>query len=119
MRVEFHRPNEPETVVATADWDGRRVIVTSEDEEARSAVERLFRPTPVVVDDASMRMLGAHGESVVQPGGLDWFRAAALARAGEAGLVARFVPGVAPGAGWDPAANYRRFNEQVRRISRA
>lgn len=119
MRAEFHRPDEPETVVATADWDGRGAIVASEHEEVRAALGKVFRSSPVVVDDASMRMLGAHGESVVQPGALDWFRAAALVRASEVGLVARLVPGVPPGAGWDPAANYRHFDEQVRRISRA
>jgi hypothetical protein len=117
VRVEFHRPEDPQDVVGSADWDGRRAVVRADDDEVRAALERVFRPAPVVIDDASLRHLGASGESVVQPGGLEWFRAAAIVRSPEAGLVPRFVATAPAGAGWDPAANYRRFSEQVRRIT--
>jgi hypothetical protein len=53
---------------------------------------------------------------MLQPGGLEWFRAVAQFRVpAETGLVARTVPGVARG-GYDPAANYRRFSEQIERL---
>ncbi len=53
---------------------------------------------------------------MLQPGDLGWFRAVAQFRVpAETGLVARTVPGVARG-GYDPAANYRRFSEQIERL---
>jgi len=88
-----------------------------EDPSVAGCVARIFRPTPVVVDDAAYRSEGTHGEVVVQPGTLEWFRAAALTRAGEAGLVARLVPGELEG-GWDPAALYRTFEETMDRLAR-
>jgi hypothetical protein len=52
----------------------------------------------------------------LQPGDLEWFRAVAQSRAtDESGLAARFVPGTIVG-GFDPAANYRRFEEQIERL---
>src|SRR5918999_5047817 len=113
MRVEFHLPDDPERVVAEADWDGFRAVVRAPDEERRAAVERFFRPTPVVLEDPALRPRGSRGETVLQPGSLEWFRAAALTRAMEAGLAARIVPEVAGPGGWDPAAAYRTFRESV------
>ena len=53
---------------------------------------------------------------MIQPGSLEWFRAVANGRATtESGLSARFVPGVEAG-GFDPAAGYRRFDEQLERL---
>ncbi|HEX6264137.1 MAG TPA: hypothetical protein VF036_02530 [Actinomycetota bacterium] len=53
---------------------------------------------------------------MLQPGDLEWFRAVAQFRVpAETGLVARTVPGVTRG-GYDPAANYRRFSEQIERL---
>jgi TPP-dependent pyruvate/acetoin dehydrogenase alpha subunit len=52
---------------------------------------------------------------VIQPGSLEWFRAAAQVRAAEAGLVARMVPGVSRG-GYDPAAGYRSFDQAIERL---
>jgi hypothetical protein len=92
------------------------VIVEAEDAELKAAIQRAFRPVPVVVDDPSLRYPGTSGESVLQPGDLEWFRAVAQVRVpAETGLIARAVPGVTAG-GYDPAANYRRFSEQIERL---
>ena len=116
MRAEFLRADDAAEVVATASWDGRGVVVEADDEAVRSALERIFRPTPVVVDDPSYRPLYARGESVVQPGNAEWFLAAAYARAASEELKARVVPEVVGQGGWDPAAAYRTFREDVARL---
>ena len=77
---------------------------------------RIFKRTPVVVNDPAYLSLGAHGESVVQPGDAVWFRAAAYARAPAEGLKVRIVPEVEAQGGWDPAAAYRTFREDVGRL---
>jgi hypothetical protein len=117
MLAEFLRPDDEERhVVVTAAWDGRRARVEADVEELRAGVVKAFRPTPVVVDDASYRRLGTHGSVVIQPGDLEWFRAVAQVRVpAETGLLARLVPGVSEG-GFDPAASYRRFEEQLERL---
>ncbi|MFL5768003.1 MAG: hypothetical protein ACJ758_09215 [Actinomycetota bacterium] len=119
MRVEFFHPPASEDVVGRARWDGKRAVIESEDDEVRGKLQRVFRVTPVVVDDASTRMLGASGETALQPGSLEWFRAAALTRTEPEGLSARIVPDFEPGEGWDPASNYRTFRNQIRRIDAA
>jgi hypothetical protein len=92
------------------------VVVDAADPKLKASIERAFRPTPVVVDDPSLRYPGTSGESVLHPGDLEWFRAVAHVRVpAETGLVARSVPGVIVG-GYDPAANYRRFSEQIERL---
>ena len=97
-------------------WLDRRATVESDDPDLKRSIEHAFRPTPVVVDDPSLRSAGTRGELVLQPGGLAWFRAVAQFRVlAETGLVARAVPGVEAG-GYDPAANYRRFSEQIERL---
>jgi hypothetical protein len=116
MRVEFHRPGDPEEIVGTARWDGRRAHVEADDEGMRESIARVFRLSPVVVEDPSLRPMGTRGETVLQPGSVEWFRAAALSRAAEAGLVARVVPEVSGQGGWDPASAYRTFRETVQRI---
>ena len=117
MRAEFRRADdESDAVVGTARWNGQRVEIDADDDAVRRAVERIFRPAPVVVDDPSFRSLGARGEAMVQPGNGEWFRAAAYARASEAGLKARLVPEVVGQGGWDPAAAYRTFREDVGRL---
>jgi hypothetical protein len=135
LRVEFHHPPEraesptqqpqpgpppppptPPPAVASATWVGDRVVVDADDPTLRASIERAFRSIPVVVDDPSLRYPGTSGESVLHPGDLEWFRAVAHVRVpAETGLVARSVPGVTVG-GYDPAANYRRFSEQVDRL---
>jgi hypothetical protein len=53
---------------------------------------------------------------VLQPGSLEWFRATAFTRVpAETGLGARAVADTIDG-GYDPAANYRPFDEQIERI---
>jgi hypothetical protein len=118
MRVEFHPPTDPDTVVATALWTGSTTEIRSEDDEIRSKLERAFRPTPiVVVDDPSYRKQGTQGEVVIQPGTMEWFRAAAQVRVpAETGLASRLVPGITEG-GFDPAAQYRDFNDTMSRLT--
>jgi hypothetical protein len=131
LRIEFHHPAEqappapagpppppppPPPAVASVTWLDRRPAVESDDAGIRRSIERAFRATPVVVDDPTLRSAGTRGEQVLQPGSLVWFRAVAQFRVpAETGLVARSVPGVAAG-GYDPAANYRRFSEQIERL---
>lgn len=92
------------------------MVVEAEDAQLKASIERAFRAVPVVVDDPSLRYPGTSGESVLQPGDLEWFRAVAQVRVpADTGLVARSVPGVTAG-GYDPAANYRRFSEQIARL---
>ncbi|MEP7060050.1 MAG: hypothetical protein ABI828_04905 [Actinomycetota bacterium] len=128
MKVEFYRPAPPDaepdavaaaaqSVVATAKWHDGQVQVACEDPELQSVLTTAFRPTSVVVEnDASYRRLGTDGPVVLQPGDLEWFRAAAQIRAPkETGLAARLVPGVRAG-GFDPAAGYRDFAATIERL---
>ncbi|MGH2681209.1 MAG: hypothetical protein ACRDG8_12145 [Actinomycetota bacterium] len=133
LRIEFHHPAEPAEpastppgprappppplpAVASATWTDDRAVIGSDDPAIRASLERAFRPTPVVIDDPSLRYPGTHGDLMLQPGDLEWFRAVAQFRvAAETGLVARSVPGVRAG-GYDPAANYRPFSEQIERL---
>jgi len=116
MRADFYREEDPETVVGTARWNGRRVEVDSEDADLRGTLSRLFRATPVVVDDPSLLPPGTAGEAVIQPGSLEWFRLAALNRAPAAGVRVRLVPEVEMKTGWDPASAYRTFRQVVTRL---
>jgi hypothetical protein len=118
MKVEFYREDAPDDVVAIASWDGRDVTVDCEDEALGVIVTKSFRRTPVVTDDGAYRRQGASGAVQLQPGSLEWFRAAAQIRATvESGLLARLVPGITEG-GFDPAAGYRSFRDAVDRLSR-
>ena len=115
IRAELYRPEEPDTVVAAATWnDGRPRIEPAEG--APDGVAAILRPTPVVIDDASLRWPGSRGEVLLQPGSLEWFRAALQARGAALGLGVRFVAEDVRN-GWDPAANYRTFEQQVRRLA--
>ena len=117
MRVEFSLPDdEAKTTVGSVEWDGREVLVESDDEARREALTKAFRRTPVVTNDAAYRRMVTSGEVVVLPADLQWFRAVANTRApAETGLVPRFVPGVSVG-GFDPAAGYRKFRDQIERL---
>lgn len=116
MKVELHRPEQPDAVVATVSWIGQPVIDT-EDDILRATLQKVFRRTPVVIDDASYRRMGTQGEVLIQPGDLEWFRAVVQARIpAETGMTGRFVPGVTEG-GFDPAADYRTFEEQIERLT--
>ena len=116
MKVEFHTAEDPETVLATVAWDGD-VHVETEDPDLRQTLETAYRRTPVVTDDAAYRRIGTSGEVVLEPGDLEWFRAASQVRAAaDSGLIARLVPGIAEG-GFDPAAGYRSFEAQIERLA--
>jgi hypothetical protein len=133
LRIEFHQPAEPAPpaapspgppppppppppAVAAVTWLDRRPAVESEEPDIKRSIEHAYRSTPVVVDDPSLRSAGTRGDVLLEPGTLAWFRAVAQFRVpAETGLIARSVPGVTSG-GYDPAANYRRFSEQVERL---
>jgi hypothetical protein len=114
MRAELYRADAPDTPVAAASWDGSTAHIEALAEPIEG-LDGILRPIPVVADDASLRSQGTHGPTVLQPGSLEWFRAALLARAPALGLSVRFVPGIVEG-GWDPAAQYRTFEEHVDRL---
>ena len=118
MQIEFHRPDSADDTLGIARWVDGRPEIEAEDDQIRAALSRIFRPTPVATDDASHRRQGTHGDVLIQPGGLEWFRAAAFARAGDFDLVARAVPDVREG-GWDPAAQYRTFGETIELLERS
>ena len=118
MRAEVYRPADPETAsperaVAVATWTAGRLSL--EVLEDVPGLDRLLRATPVVTDDPSLRQQGTSGEVVLDPGTSAWFRAALLSRAPAMGLAVRFVAERLAG-GWDPAAAYATFEEQVDRL---
>ncbi|MGH2661893.1 MAG: hypothetical protein ACRDH8_03600 [Actinomycetota bacterium] len=101
MRADFFRPEDPKAIVGSAVWDGTRAVVESEDDEVRSILRRVFRPSPLAADDPATRASGTSGVTVAGPGDLEWFRLAARVRGEQEGLGVRFVT-EQPG-GWDPA----------------
>ncbi len=117
MRAEFHPPDDPETILATATWSDGQAIIESDDVGVADTLRQAFRRTPVLVDDASRHQQGTNGEVLVQPGDLEWFRAVAQVRVPvETGLAARLIPGTREG-GYDPASSYRTFDETVERLT--
>ena len=114
MRAEFFRPDEPDQIVAAATWDGRSVVIDEAgDPERVGLMGRIFRSTPVVVDDPAMRPVGTTGPVVLEPGDLRWFMAAARTRAVAEGLGVRLVVDDLRGMGWDPAGAYVPFLSTV------
>jgi hypothetical protein len=101
MRADFFRPDAPDEVVGSAKWDGTRAVLEAEDAKVRKALARIFRLSSIALDDRSMRPPGASGQTVVEPGDIEWFRTAALSRVLKEGLSVRLVTD-SPG-GWDPA----------------
>jgi hypothetical protein len=99
-------------------WTPDGIHIEAPDESVRRAIQSVFRPTPVVIDDPSMRSYGTVGPVLLTPGSLQWFRAAAEARSEAAGLRVRFVPGSEGAMGWDPAGAYRTFNDAIERKAR-
>jgi hypothetical protein len=120
MKVQYRRPaegDEQPLVVATATWDGRDVHVQTEDPDVRKALDHAYRRTPVVTDDASARRIGTNGSVLIEPGGLEWFRAVTQVRVpAETGLESVIIADIIEG-GYDPAANYRSFEAQVDRLN--
>jgi len=115
VRAELYRADDPEKLVAVATWSHGRATLEVIDPSVEG-LDALLRPTPVVVDDPSLRGPGAHGESLLEPGSFGWFRAALLQRAEGLGLRVRFVAPEIVG-GWDPAASNRSFDEEVERLA--
>jgi hypothetical protein len=117
IRAELYRHEVPEDIVAVATWrDGSgRIEATA---GAIEGLDSVLRPTPVVVDDAALRPLGTHGDVALSPGSPAWFRAALITRTASLGLSVRFVAEDVRN-GWDPAANYRTFEQQVGRLADA
>ena len=115
MLAQLYRPDVPDTVVAVATWDGTQAQLDVKDPSV-PGLDRIFRPTPIAIDDPSLRHPGTSGPVVLQPGDLEWFRAALLTRAPELGLAVRFVSEAVVG-GFDPASPYRSFEDQVERLT--
>lgn len=111
IRAEFFRVRTPDTVIGTVEWDGRQPRIEAKNTSVRDVLARIFRPTQVPIDDASTRPLGASGETLLEPGDLDWFIAAARTRSKAERLGVRFVASM-PG-GWDPAGSYRPMRAWV------
>jgi hypothetical protein len=115
VRAELSRPDDPNALVAVATWSSEGTNLEVLDPSVEG-LDRLLRPTPVVVDDPSLRGPGTSGEALLEPGSLGWFREALVTRAEPLGLSVRFVATEIVG-GWDPAANYRTFEQQIERLS--
>jgi hypothetical protein len=115
VRAELFRADDPQALVAVATWSNGHPRLEVLDPSV-DGLDGLLRPTPVVVDDPSLRGPGTSGESLLEPGSLEWFRAALATRAEPLGLRVRFVTMQIEG-GWDPAANYRTFEEQIERLA--
>jgi hypothetical protein len=118
MEALFMKADGSTGVAGRATWIGPHVRLEADDSEVRSALGRVFRPTPVVVDDPSLRTAGTSGAVQLPPGTLMWFREAARVRGEQEGFKVVFVPGGESGAGWDPAGSYRPFAAQVERMER-
>ena len=115
MRAELVRPDAPDAVVAIATWDAGRAEIRATGDPI-DGLERLLRPSPVLVLDGANSQIGASGDTLEQPGSPEWFRAALLDRAPGLGLAVRFVEDDLRN-GWDPAANYRTFEQQEWRLA--
>ena len=113
MRAEFSRKDAPEHPVGSASWSGSGVEIDAPEETIKALVRRIFRPVPVVIDDPALRTAGSSGPTVLQPGSLPWFAAAARARSNLEGLDVRLVPEGRDRMGFDPAGLYRPLAEQV------
>ena len=116
MRVRFADPGAPDVIVGVAGWDGSRVLVEAGNQEVRAALQRIFRPTPIVMEDPSLRPAGTSGPVEIQPGSLQWFIGAARTRGEASGFKVVFAPEGTGEPGWDPAGGYRPFTRQVERL---
>jgi hypothetical protein len=118
VRAAFYRPDDPDTVIGSAVWRANDIDVEAEDETARQVIWRIFRPTPVVIDDPSLRSYGTAGPVMLPPGSLSWFRSAAGTRSAAEGVGVRFISEAEGAMGWDPAGAYRTFNDAIERMER-
>ena len=115
MHAEVYRTDDPNAVVAVATWSHGRASLEVLDPSV-DGLDGLLRPTPIVVDDPSLRAPGTRGEALLEPGSFEWFRDAPVTRAEALGISVRFVKTEIVG-GWDPAAKDRTFDEQVDRLA--
>jgi hypothetical protein len=115
VRAELYRPDAPDAIVAVATWDAGRANIEPTGPPIEG-LERVLRATPVLVADGATQQIGASGDTLEQPGSPEWFRAALLDRAPALGLGVRFVEDDVRN-GWDPAANYRTFEQQGWRLA--
>jgi hypothetical protein len=115
VRAELYRPDAPDDVVAVATWDDGRSRAEATG-EAIEGLDRLLRAIPVCVPGGASSQIGATGDTLERPGSPSWFRAALLERAPALGLAVRFVEDDVRN-GWDPAANYRTFEQQEWRLA--
>ena len=114
MRAEIYRPESPDRVVASATWSDEGTSLEVFDDSV-SGLDALLRKTPTLVP-ASFPGQPRDGASTIEPPGSPrWFRAALITRAAPLGLQVRFVEDDIEN-GWDPAANYRTFRQQERRL---
>ena len=118
MLAEFFPADagDTETVAGSARWQADTVHIEASDQAVRESLARIFRPTPVVLENQGQAASGAHGGLVLRPGSVEWFRGAAQTRAAEEGFTVRLVPGISGPGGWDPASAYRTFPQTVRRM---
>jgi hypothetical protein len=107
MRAEFFRAEAPDRVAGSAEWDGRRAVVEADDDEVREALQRVFRASAVSIPDPGAGPSGPRRETVVEPGDMEWFRAAARVRGEREGFLVRFVTDVA--GRWDPALDPQTY----------
>src|ERR687883_41317 len=93
MRAEFYRPEAPEEPIGSAAWTGGTtgVRIAARTEDDRRVLEYVFRPTPVVDDDPSLRVFGTTGPATLQPGTFRWFEAVARIRGLSRGLDVRLI----------------------------
>ena len=136
LRIEFHHPVEPADACDPSlrrdhlhhlhrrhppsprrRWVGGRAVVEADDPAVKASIERAFRATPVVVDDPSLRDGGIprRADAPARKHRVVPCRSRSSGSSDETGLAARSVPGVTVG-GYDPAANYRRFSDQIERL---
>jgi hypothetical protein len=115
LRADFYDPKDPGNVVASVRWTGSGVDVVAASDQLKEALGRIFRPTPVTVDDPSLRTFGTAGPVVLQPGSVRWFQTAARSRAPAEGLGVRFVVEEQVPVAWEPAGAYRTFTDVLER----
>jgi hypothetical protein len=118
VRAEFYRDAQgSKELVGTATWTDTGTTVDARTDDGRSILGKIFRPTPVAVDDPSLRSFGTLGDVVLQPGSMRWFLAAARSRAEHEGLEVHLVAEDAAALGWDPAGAYRTFVSSAERLA--
>lgn len=116
MIAEFYRNDQADVVVGRAGWSrGGGATFESDDDGVASILARVFRESPVVVDEPSLRAFGTKGVEVLTPASLRWFMAAARTRGADEGLSVRFLPGEGSLVRWDPAGGYTTFFGLVER----